>query len=346
MLNRMQLPGKMSGFGLAEILIAMVIGIFLMAGMTKVFMGSKKAYLTQEAMARVQESGRFAMEMLGRDIRMGGYQGCGNLARIVPNVIAKNVPGSGAFGNSDAIRGYEYDGANFSPPYGDSSITTDDPVNVVTDTDVISISRADDCGAYLVGNMSTMNANVQINGDNSCNFSAGDLILITDCASSDLFRATNVSMGGSITIAHAQSVNGNTANFLSKAYGEDARIYRFVMRDFFIRNNPFGEPALYRRDNGGTSQELVEGVSDMQNLYGEDTSADLYVDRYLEAHNGTPANLTDDPDWEKVGSVRLNLELTSVRQVVSVDATAASKEKRGELIQNMTTTISIRNRLP
>ena len=335
----------MAGFGLAELLIAMVIGLFLMAGMAQIFIGSKKAYQTQEAMARVQESGRFAMEILGRDIRMAGYQGCGNLSRIDVNVIAKNVPGSGAFASDDAVRGYEYRGAfngAFTPLYGNTGTLADDPVGVVAHTDVITVTRADDCGAYLAGNLAAENANIQINGDNSCNFTAGDLLLITDCSSSDLFRATNVSSGGTITIAHAQSASGNTSNFLSKAYGEDARIYKFVMRDYFIRNNAFGEPALYMRENGGTPRELVEGVSDLQILYGEDTSGDLYVDRYVDANDATPV------DWASVSSVRLTLGLRSVRQVASVkvNAAGADKETRRNLQQNMTTTISIRNKLP
>ena len=333
----MRVSRGMAGFGLVELLIAMVIGLFLMAGMAQIFIGSKKAYQTQEAMARVQESGRFAMEILGRDIRMAGYQGCGNLSRIDVNVVAKNVPGSGAFASDDAVRGYEYDGSGFSPAYVGTA-----PSNVLSDTDVITVTRADDCGAYLVGNLAAENANIQINGDNSCDFSAGDLLLITDCSSSDLFRATSVSSGSSIAIAHAQSVSGNTTNFLSKAYGEDARIYKFVMRDYFLDDNPAGEPSLFVRENGGTPRELVEGVSDLQILYGEDTSGDLYVDRYVDADDGTTV------DWASVSSVRLTLGLRSVKQVLSVKADAASpgKETRRSLQQNMTTTISIRNKLP
>jgi len=169
--------------------------------------------------------------------------------------------------------------------------------------------------------------------------------VISDCASSDLFRASGVATpAGETTISHEATHNSSDA--LSKPYGKDARIYKFVRRDYFIGNNAFGEPALYRRENGGAAQELVEGVSDLQILYGEDTGNDQYVDRYVDADNGTPANLADDPDWEKVGSVRINVGLTSVQNILSVDAAAASGETGGQLQQNMTSTISIRNKLP
>ena len=338
MAHKIKLPRRMSGFGLAEILIAMVIGMFLMAGMTQVFIGSKKAYRVQEAMARVQESGRFAMEILGRDIRMGGYQGCGSLLKIAPNVIANNMPGRASFDSSDGIRGYEYNGA-FSPLYGDTGGLADDPANVVASTDVITVSRADDCGAYLVDTMAAGSSTIKINGNNSCSLAANDLLVISDCASSDLFRASGVfTAAGETTISHAATHNASSA--LSKPYGQDARIYRFARRDYYIRNNAFGEPALYRRENGGAAQELVEGVSDLQILYGEDTGVDQYVDRYVDADDATAI------DWEKVGSVRVNVGLTSVQNILSVDAAAASGEAGGQLQQNMTSTISIRNKLP
>ena len=64
------------GFTLVEILIAMMIGLFLLAGVLQIFINSKQSYRMQEALARLQESGRFALDFLDRDIRMAGYRGC------------------------------------------------------------------------------------------------------------------------------------------------------------------------------------------------------------------------------------------------------------------------------
>jgi len=70
------------GFGLVEILVAMAIGLFLLAGVIQVLVSSKQSYRTNEALARVQESGRIALDFIARDIRLAGFspvlEGCGS----------------------------------------------------------------------------------------------------------------------------------------------------------------------------------------------------------------------------------------------------------------------------
>ena len=203
---------RQRGISLVELMVAMVIGLILIAGVVKIFASNKQGYRTHEAMSRIQENGRYAMEILARNVRMAGFMGCGNLDTIEPNVIANNPP-SGGLSASNAVRGYEYDGSNWSPSFNGTA-----PTGVVAGTDVITVSRGGDCGAYLVGNMLVDNANIQLNPDNTCNFQAGDVVIISDCVSTDIFRATSVSGGATskITIAHAN--NMNTTNRLSKAY--------------------------------------------------------------------------------------------------------------------------------
>ena len=323
MLKSIKLREMQSGISLVEILIALVLGLLLTIGMVEIFLGSKQAYRSQDALSRIQENGRFSMEVLGRDIRMAGFQGCGSLDIVEPNVIARNPP-AGGFSASTAIQGYFYDGSNWDP------LLAGAPSGVIANTDLISISRGSDCGAYLVGNMTADNANIQLNPDNTCNFNAGDLILISDCTSSDLFRATNVSEGSSkITIAHAKSVNGNTSNRLSKAYGEDAQIYGFTRVEYYLKQNSFGRPALFRRENG-TENELVEDVENMQVLYGEDTTSDFFADQYVQAPSVT--------SWPRVGSVRLTLTMRSKDENITLD--------RQRMTQDMTSSIAVRNRLP
>ena len=327
------------GFGLVEILIAMLLGLMLTIGMTNVFLSSKQAYRTQGALSVVQENGRYAMEVLSRNIRMAGYQGCSSLDIIVPNVIAQNVPGTGSFTSADAVRGYAVSGGSFistsggsaSTAYGNPGATSDDPVGVIDGTDLITVTRADDCGAYLVGNMDTDNANVQVSADNTCAFEQNDLVLISDCGTSDLFQITNNPGGtGIMTLAHANG--SNTTNRLSKAYGVDAQIFKFVHSDFYLKQNAFGERALYRRDwvkGAYVESELVEGVFNLQALYGEDTTADFSTDQYVQ--ESAAAN------WANVNSVRLTLTLESKSANITLTG--------GRLQQNMAATIGLRNKL-
>jgi type IV pilus assembly protein PilW len=64
---------RQRGVTLVELLVAMLVSLVLMAGIVEIFLSNKRTYRLQEALARVQEDGRFAVEALNRDIRLGGY---------------------------------------------------------------------------------------------------------------------------------------------------------------------------------------------------------------------------------------------------------------------------------
>ena len=67
---------KQVGFSLVEIMIALLIGLFLLGGILQMFSASQQTYRMQSNLARLQENGRFALDFLARDIRMAGYWGC------------------------------------------------------------------------------------------------------------------------------------------------------------------------------------------------------------------------------------------------------------------------------
>lgn len=61
------------GLTLVEILVALMISAFLIAGVIQLFIGSKQTYRSYDALSRIQENGRFVLEAMARDIRMTGY---------------------------------------------------------------------------------------------------------------------------------------------------------------------------------------------------------------------------------------------------------------------------------
>ncbi len=65
-----------TGFTLIEMLIAMVIGLALAAGVIKIYVDNTQTERIQKARARMQENGRFALNFLTQEIRMAGYPGC------------------------------------------------------------------------------------------------------------------------------------------------------------------------------------------------------------------------------------------------------------------------------
>lgn len=57
------------GFSLVELMVAMVIGLILMAGVVHVFLANHTAYREAQRFAQLQETMAFAVDYLARDIR-------------------------------------------------------------------------------------------------------------------------------------------------------------------------------------------------------------------------------------------------------------------------------------
>ena len=71
---------RQRGLTLVELMIAMLLGLFLLGGLLQIFISSKQTYKMQEALSRLQENGRFAIDFMARDIRLAGYKGCSSIA--------------------------------------------------------------------------------------------------------------------------------------------------------------------------------------------------------------------------------------------------------------------------
>jgi type IV pilus assembly protein PilW len=342
-----------TGFTLIELMIAMLLGAFLIGGIMQIFLGSRQTYRMQENLSRLQENGRFAMDFITRDNRMMGFQGCASRT-LVPNIIIdprnpnpNPTPATLTGGLSTPLVGTDNVANNWSASACGASNSC------VAGTDALTYHFGASCGGYLTGNMGTNNANIQISAANTCNINMYDVLMISDCSSSDIFIATSASSGGVQTIPHAN--NQNTTNNLSKLYGSNAEVLAFRSYSFFIRNNSSGEPALWRLDNSrpaSTSDpinpiELVEGVENMQILYGADTDTtpDGTANYYVSA--GT-AGL----DMNKVVSIRVSVVVRSMNDGLAAQpidykyngATVTPTDRRIRRV--FTSTIALRNRLP
>ncbi len=92
---------KQQGMTLVEIMIALVLGIFLIAGVLQIFLGAKQSNRMLDNLSRMQENGRFAMDFISRDIREAGLIVCRKKPLPVLTVIA-DTDNSGV-NNSDSI---------------------------------------------------------------------------------------------------------------------------------------------------------------------------------------------------------------------------------------------------
>ena len=64
---------KQSGLSLIELLIAMIIGLFLLAGITTSYLSSKKSSLERDQYSILEGNGRIALEILSNTLQHTGY---------------------------------------------------------------------------------------------------------------------------------------------------------------------------------------------------------------------------------------------------------------------------------
>jgi type IV pilus assembly protein PilW len=248
-----------------------------------------------------------------------------------PKIIAKPPVPSVGLGGS--VMGYN----------GGSGWTNPTAITRVAGTDVISLSRASLTSFHLSESEPT-NANLKIDTGNTPNgFSAGQLLIVTDCRRTDIFKSTTVSQTqGNATITHGSNENTQPKLITELSIGSyktDAQIASLESATYFIGVNPQGNPALYRVGISNTAEELVEGVFDIQIEYGLDTIDDtLFI---ADSYSATPG------DWKQVVSVRLTLQARSSQD--SALPTATSYTYNGASVsdrrfkQASTTVIGLRN---
>lgn len=340
-------PFGQVGVSLLELLISMAIGLVLVVTIGYAYVGAKQSFRTQNALSRIQENARYAFEFMAHDLRMAGYVPANLIATAGTNIV--NAP---AGWDPNLINlfnlpliGYEDTDPGVVYPAGIAPLRGDVVTVVHTDNETEYALAAHAEPTFTL----TAASDIQV----------GDILVAADYTHAGVFQADSVA-GTAVTYntGTAGVVPGNSAAALGAFSGSigSRKLYKLNGVSFFIAANPTGEPALFRQRLGRTgtaatvaTEELVEGVQDMQLLYGVDTSnpADNSVDGYWLANQITAgtngvvnipgANAQDW--WRRVLAVRASLIMTS-RAGENVAASAD-----GVMRRTITNTIAIRNRL-
>jgi type IV pilus assembly protein PilW len=87
--RKMKMPyyspqNKERGFTLVELLIAMTIGLIILAALSSTFLMQRKIYDVQEQIVEMVQTARAAMDMMSREIMMAGYDPKGTMQRSDP----------------------------------------------------------------------------------------------------------------------------------------------------------------------------------------------------------------------------------------------------------------------
>lgn len=99
------------GLTLVELMVAMTLGLLVLLAVGSIYIGSRQTFRMQEDNARLQETGRYALEVMGRSIRQAGFWNMPiNPAATATAFVGTPITGAdGAAGASDTVT-VQYDG--------------------------------------------------------------------------------------------------------------------------------------------------------------------------------------------------------------------------------------------
>lgn len=146
--------------------------------------------------------------------------------------------------------------------------------------------------------------------------SRGQILKVGDCSAIDTFQntaaPTNTLVSLDSSLGNVSPGNNLNASFKwQKSWNADARLYQTTSKIYFVGTGSGGNPSLFVYETdcglvagcGAQQSELVEGVENMQIVYGEDTDDDGAPDVYASANNVT--------DFRDVVAVKLSLLIRS-----------------------------------
>ncbi len=364
----MRRKSTVRGVSLIELMIALLIGSLLILGLVQVFSASRTAYQLSEGMSRVQENGRFALDFLQRDIRLGGHFGCVNdqahWVRDPGEALQAHLGASLAWDHplnfAVSVQGYEATGTG----PGDSLVigNASDGWSPNLPTQISSLNPEPLAGSdvlvlrYLGGRGTPVTAITGSAGAEELNFPASgwagltedgvtapSIFGIADCSHASVFPGAGDS-SGTVTVSSSVSPATDLENRYTAHPSGQTLLFRANSVVYYVGLNPVGEPALYRARAvaaGGYAvpEELVEGVESLQLLFGQDTTP------VLDSTNPPVGNITsqntaaaimagtaDDGaranEWRRVGLVQVGLLVRSPDRAAAPEIAADSNHLR------------------
>ncbi|HEX5960397.1 MAG TPA: prepilin-type N-terminal cleavage/methylation domain-containing protein [Rhodanobacteraceae bacterium] len=335
------------GFTLIELMIAMLLGLIVIAGVTSVFLAGQQSFRTNNALGDVEDGSRIAFELMSRDIREAGLTGCDSTSDRIANVLNnKGTDWWADWGN--ALHGYG--GANSNGTDGDvdqadPAVTTGTGVGQrVAGTDSLEIISAGNLPVTIQEDKEPA-ANFKLNAP-STTLQSGDVIIVCSPDHATIVQISNYN-NANVTVVH------NTGNVVSpgncsKGLGypsvctTNGNLYTFPpnstiaglsVSDWYIGKNPAGTRSLYRIalvNTSGTgvstqAQEMVRNVNDMQITY-------------LQNPNTSFVPAASVTDWGAVIAARVTLDVQSTFKRASVKGDQA-------IARTYSATTTVRNRV-
>lgn len=350
-----------AGFSLIELMIAMLLGLLVVAAAGGVFISNKRIYTATETLGRIQENTRVGFELMSRDLREAGGNPCSSASVIVNQMSSGGNDWWADWGNG--IQGYDGDDAMSGSVAGMGVFGTGVGQRVAG-TDAVEINSALGGGIRVVDH-ATPSAVVEVSSQGD--IVDNDVLVICNMDYAFIFQVTQ--LPGANKIQHNSGTSLNcaqefqfdepcTGSGASGAFGycfvpgatpsaqcvgsstSPAYVARVGSLRWFVGNNARGGTSLYRATVTNRSNtvnpdtlldniEVVEGVEDM---------TVTYLEQGEDAYTG-PAGVAD---WSRVIATRIELVM------VGTQGTLTGREIEGTdgeaLNRTLTHVVALRNR--
>jgi len=274
------------GFSLIELMVAIAIGLVLVAGLVTLFANSSGTTNEIEKSIRQIENGRYAAELLSENISIAGYYG-----ELTTEGVSLTNPAACATASNTL--GWD-NGLSASP------VVATVPLPM---TGLSAVNAADlTCLAnYKAGTVALVLRHLDPNFVVPGASTNGNVYLQTSrCATDPVatrFIASTASSDFTLKDINCVAIN---------------KVQRYITRLYYIATcNECGAdtiPTLKRVELQGANtviSPLVEGIEDMAFDYGFDTNNDGMPDIYRTGLSGTAG--AQDNDWKNVVGIRLNI---------------------------------------
>lgn len=286
------------GFSLIEMMLAMLIGAIILAGIFTVFANTREAQRTMEQHLIMVSDTRFSIELLTYDLRHASIYGGTNLATLV-ECRAEDTSCSATAPANDCATGWAHDlDLPLYSPLDDAEVATyvtnGCPITShVPGTDVIIIRYADS------------------NPVDAADLEAGNTYIRSN------YKAGRLFVGATEPAFSGDTLDSFTNN------------HRLVTRAYYISSYSDtvgdGIPSLRRLEleegTGAsadtpvlTDQVLMPGIENLQIQFGIDTNGDGEINQYSNAVNVSASSVNDadddvrsqaKTDWHRVKAVKI-----------------------------------------
>jgi type IV pilus assembly protein PilW len=266
------------GMSLVELMVAMAIGLFLLAGAITVFGKTRDLYRTNDTASRLQETARYAMSTIEADLRMANYWGLMSRADLVENGPALDLASPPDVDPTYALpadlNAYSATISSCGPMWAVKL-----PAYVEATDDAYGLACAE-FGAAMGGadTLTIRRASAQVMTPAQLAASANQIKLQTSRMQGSLFSGSALPAGYSAALSETRALVAH-GYYVDQASEMDP-----------------GMPSLRRKqlDFDGAApvildREVVPGVEDLQIEYGADLDNDQNADYFVQPGTAIPA---------------------------------------------------------